>query len=126
MQTLSDLMEFDHVIRVSGTVITDDDCPYPPDCFTHYDATTQTWAEPELDSGEWSLLTGFTGQYGYKGAAMHQSEFIGDALETHIRENPGYYVALVAYPACDCPDDDVCSEFGHDEPENWVVAFREL
>lgn len=130
MQSLNDLMQFDHVIRVSedGT-ITDVSRPYPPDCYTHYDQSTTLWSEPILDQDDgWKLLTGFTGQYGYNGAAMHQSEYIGGGLEAHIRKNPGYYVSLAVYPVCDCSEDDACW-LGHDSIDDqysWVVAYREL
>lgn len=54
----------------------------------------------------WSLLTGFTGQYGYHGPAMHPSEYIGGGLARHILDTPGLYTVL----------------YGQD---SWYVAYRD-
>jgi len=99
---LNDRMEFDCVIEVlaDGTVVDRHD----------------VW-EPELHDGEveggWRLLNGFSGQDGYSGPIMHQSEFIGGWMERHILANPGIYVALVDYPLDDS------------EPDGWAVAEKE-
>ena len=73
--------------------------------------------EPVAEGYE--LLTGWTGQYGYSGAAMHASEYIGGALARHILETPGYWQAAAVYPLCDHNGDD-CA------PESWAVAFFPL
>src|SRR5262245_35140668 len=39
----------------------------------------------------WEALTGYTGQYGYRGPVMHASEFVGGRLERDIRATPGVY-----------------------------------
>lgn len=104
MQSLSDHMSFDHVIRVhpNGAITDGPAGVHAPDLYTD-----------GLIDDDWVLLDGFSGQQGYSGPLMHQSEFIGGGLERHIRENPGLYVALVAYPLDD------------DEPTEWAVAYRE-
>ena len=61
----------------------------------------------------WEILSGWTGQYGYHGICLHESEFVGGGLETHIRENPGLYVVLT-----------VDTENNEDSPTEWVVAYR--
>lgn len=101
-QTLSEMMDFDHVIEVhlDGT-ITEPAGVYGPALF-----------DDEIDSSEWTLLDGFSGQQGYSGPMMHASEYIGGGLERHIRATPGQYVALVNIPADD------------EEPTEWAVAFR--
>lgn len=103
-QTLSEIMDFDHVIEVhpDGT-ITEPKGVYGPELFDD---------EITSSDSEWTLLDGFSGQYRYSGPMMHQSEYIGGGLERHIRSNPGQYVALVNYTADDS------------EPESWAVAFR--
>lgn len=62
--------------------------------------TAQPYFEEDPDGDDhsladgWELLTGFTGQYGYSGPAMHSSEYIGGGLERHIRRTPGLYTVL--------------------------------
>lgn len=79
---LNERMEMDHVIEVlpDGTVIDRNDI-YSPEIYE------DTVEKP------WTLLKGFTGQYGYNGPAMHSSEYIGGGLEEYILSNPGIYVA---------------------------------
>lgn len=143
-RTLSDRMDFDHVVQVheDGTVT---DMPYP--------GRREFWAptlmDGEIDSDDWTLLHGFTGQYGYNGPIMHNSEYIGGALERHILETPGVYVALVGYWSSRCihceayvredehgswvddSDGDGCDspsgvhESTDDNAEGWAVAYRE-
>ena len=101
---LNTQMEFDHVIEVhaDGTVIDAPDGIYAPELH-----------DTQLESGTgWSLMNGYSGQYGYSGPGMHPSEFIGGGLERDIRATPGYYVALVDYPS------------DGSEPNGWAVAYR--
>ena len=116
MDTLSDLMDFDHVIEVHGDgTITDAWGVYAPE-LDQYRTSLGHWTE-DLEDG-WELLDGFSGQFGYSGPMMHASEYIGGAMERHIRANPGLYVAV--YPTvCDDLDDDT-------EPDSWAVAYREV
>lgn len=67
----------------------------------------------------WTTLRGFTGQYGSNGPVMHASEYIGGALENHIRENAGYYVAVVV----DGIGPDEASDDEEDTNIGWAVAF---
>ncbi len=71
----------------------------------------------------WSLLTGYTGQYGYHGPVMHNSEVIGGALARDILSTPGVYVVLPVDYACtdECPSD--CDG---DHADGWAVAHRDL
>lgn len=102
--TLNDVMQFDHVIRVrdDGTVENVADV-YAPELY-----------DGELLSEDWTLLTGYTGQYGYRGPIMHNSEFIGGRLADDILSTPGVYVALVNEPSD-----------GDEDPEGWAVARRD-
>lgn len=94
--TLNDLMDFDHMIRVVGTVIMDGfDSPY-----------MEFSEEDRLSAPEgWSLLTGYTRQDGYRGPSMHASEFIGGDLADHIMSTPGDYMAVM-------------------DEDSWAVAYR--
>jgi hypothetical protein len=112
-RTLSDIMEFDHVIQVHADgSITEPRGIWAPDLH-----------DGELDGDDWSQLDGFTGQDRYSGPIMHASEYIGGGLERYIRENPGYYVSLVDYPVCD-DDCEYCNGDGC-EPDGWAIAHRE-
>lgn len=113
---LNEVMGFDHVIVVDECGNVTDSDRYAPSCYVDLDSDGSAIGEPYVDSDKWVLLTGFTGQYGYNGATMHRSEFIDGGLERHILENPGEYVALVAYPLCDNKE--------HEDPDGWVIAYR--
>jgi hypothetical protein len=102
IMALNDMMEFDHVIEVHADgSVTDANDVYAPDLF-----------DDELMSDDWTLLNGYSGQSGYSGPIMHNSEFIGGQLERDILAEPGYYVALVN------------NSLDDDEPEGWAVAYR--
>jgi hypothetical protein len=96
---LSDVMDFDHVIRVhaDGTV-TDEPSIFAPGLY-----------DGEVGKG-WTLLNGYSGQHCYSGPIMHASEVIGGGMADDILSTPGVYVALVDYPSDDS------------EPEGWAVA----
>lgn len=120
-QTLNAMMEFDHVIRVNADGSIDDQTDaYAPEVRCGTDADGQILAEHEQDLVEsvrsqgWSLLTGFTGQSGYRGPIMHPSEYVGGALEEAIRTTPGLYAVVMV----NTDDDD-------DEPAGWAVVYRE-
>lgn len=100
---LNAIMEFDHVIEVDAD-------------HNVTDAPVDIWG-PEVHNddvdqgGGWTLLNGYSSQFGYPGPEMHPSEYIGGALAEAILATPGYYVATVI---CD-PDSD--------EATGWVVAY---
>ena len=100
---LSDLMGFDHVIRVGedGTVTELRDV-YAPD-----------YSDDVVESDDWATFSdGYSGQDRYSGPTMHDSEFIGGALARDILNNEGTYVAVVNY----FTDDD-----GETDIEGWAV-----
>ena len=100
--TLNELMSFEHVIQIhdDGSISAPRDIWAPEPWFDTAD-------EP-MDDSQWTWLRGWTGQYCYHGAHMHPSEYIGGALERHIRETPGYWAAVV-----------------FDDHDSWGLAFRE-
>jgi hypothetical protein len=117
--SLNDQMSFDHVVRVypDGFVI-EAEGMYAPEFEIEVDKNGQIVVHGEREMRKqlrkqgWDVLTGFTGQYGYNGCIMHDSEYIGGGLEKHIRETPGYYVAC----AVRCSDGEYAG---------WLVAYRE-
>lgn len=116
---LNELMAFDHVVQVhaDGTVTDAPATEYAPECYVEGDSDGQVHADPDMThSGGWQLLAGYTGQYGYNGAIMHDSEYIGGRLADDILATPGYYVALVVA--------DLNDETGG--TVGWAVARKDV
>lgn len=121
MESLNSIMQVDHVIRVrEDGAIGHPQGVYAPEFSVGVDHDGQILDAHERDMIEnvrsqgWELETGWSGQYHYSGPIMHASEYVGGALEAHIRETPGYWCVVVVET-----DDD------HDEPAGWALAFRE-
>lgn len=138
---LNDLMSIDHVVyvREDGTV-TDDRAVtngvYAPEIYCDYSgpfADAQISREHTADmvamvkAQGWSLLCGWSGAYLTQGddPIMHQSEFIGGPLADHVRETPGYWVALSVeiHPGEDDPEYNDGN--GESDAAGWVLAHRE-
>lgn len=105
---LNSVMEFDHVIRVheDGSV-TDEPNIFAPELLAFEGGELE-------DLGSWELLDGYSGQHGYSGPIMHNSEYIGGGMADDILSTPGVYVALVC-TWLDTPEDE-------DNIEGWAVA----
>lgn len=115
---LNSAMEFDHPIRVHADGRLTDDVPgiYAP----------EVAADDDDDIGGWTLLRGYTGQYGYNGPHMHASEYIGGRLARDILDTPGIYVAVIVSADCEAcggswDECDAC--YGDPEPAGWAIAF---
>jgi hypothetical protein len=123
--TLEDLMVFGHIVQSdgNGNVEDTDDAEYGPEVlYVELDDDGQMSEEPrpsEIGYGDWVLLSGFTGQYGYHGAVMHDSEYVGGNLERHIRDTAGLFVAVLV-------DGELSEDSGESVPVGWAVAFKEL
>lgn len=103
-ETLNDLMEFDHVIRVNDDgSVSEPRNVYAPSLY-----------EDGLDTPGWSLMNGYSGQDRYSGPLMHQSEYVGGGMARDILATSGDYVVVANYT-----DDE-------DGPTEWAVAFRPL
>lgn len=64
-----------------------------------------------LDNADgWRAMRGYTGQYGYSGPIMHNSERLGGRMAEDIVETPGVYVLVIVD---DYEDDDT--------PAGWAV-----
>lgn len=117
-QPLNYHMDFDRVVLVNaqGQVFQTDE--YAPELD----------GEEIISTEDWTLLSGFTGQYYYNGPVMHESEYIGGRLEQHILSTPGLYAAVLIYPSWEeqeaVTDED--EEFRNAEPYGWAVAYRPL
>lgn len=121
VDNLNDVMEFDHVIQVhdDGTVTVPDGI-YAPELHLFLDENGQVDADADADlqdqAAPFSLETGWTGQHGYSGPMMHQSEFIGGGMASYILETPGYWVTV--YPSYSSADENA-----YHEPDSWCVAY---
>jgi len=121
-RSLNEIMSLGHVIRVNddGTITEPVSGVYAPDLLMSVHEDSQILDDDERDyiaqakRQGWRLERGWTGQYGYAGVCMHPSEYIGGALEDHIRETPGLWVAITV----ETDDDD-------EDAAGWAVAYRE-
>lgn len=119
---LNEIMEFDHVIQVhaDGSVTEPRDV-HAPEVNISCDPEGQISDADDRDmiasvkAQGWDLMTGYTGQHGYRGPIMHVSEYVGGGLERDILAEPGYYV--VCEPSL--PD------HGDGEPVGWVIARKD-
>lgn len=112
-KSLNEIMEIDHPVRVDtdGTVTdTGLDNVHAP-----------TLMDKELDdTDKWEFFSdGYTGQYGYRGPIMHNSEYIGGRLEKDILSTPGVYVAIVADWS---PDESMGETWDDDRVEGWAIV----
>lgn len=87
--------------------------------------------DPEIFVLEpWEFFSrGYTGQHGYSGPEMHQSEFLGGSLARDILITPGEYALCPVIYDCDedfCGDlwEDGESSCGDIHAESWVVLRR--
>lgn len=103
---LQDAMDFDSPITIThkdGATLIGESDVYAP-----------TLMDEELDDSRWDLWShGYTGQHGYNGPIMHNSEYIGGRMELDLLAEQGTYVVLAAY----WTDDD-----GNIDIEGWAIA----
>lgn len=114
---LNGFMEFDRVIRVNEDLTVSDSDTWEPEVVDEDGYLSQ-----HPDHSGWSLMNGYSGQYGYAGPVMHASEFIGGRMAVDILSTPGEYVALVAHGCDDRCNEKECNGSG----DGWVVARRDL
>src|SRR5699024_5519557 len=50
---------------------------------------------PFLEGGGWEPVTGFSGQWQYRGPIMHASEQLQGGIAKAVLENPGVYCVVV-------------------------------
>ena len=117
-EQLSEAMDFHHVIQVhdDGTLSAPADV-YAPECYWNEYGDGQ---HIERGTG-WQLLDGYSGQHGYPGPIMHESESIGGRMARDILATPGLYVAVVCDDLSDMDPDDDDAET---TPAGWAVAFQ--
>lgn len=69
-------------------------------------------------SDGWRVITGITGQYGYRGAVMHPSETMTDAqVIAAVRDREGSRFCIV-----EVQDED--GSYPDGDPIGWAIAYR--
>lgn len=106
-------VDFDHPFTISRDDWTITDAPdaYAPSV-RHSDTD-----DVEIDGDGWTALDGLTGQYGYSGAVMHQSELVGPNVMRAMLDVLDDEPAAVFVMAVVDSDDD-------GEPAGWAVLYR--
>lgn len=124
------IAEFDQPFTVDAVgAVTDAPAgTYAPEVYHVDDA--QAPHDVDIMSGyPWEQFSGgYTGQYGYNGAVMHASEYLGGRLATDILATPGTYVVCAveclpvpAFPHAWSPSGARCTRCpvaGTGDPEN--------
>lgn len=110
-------MEFDHVFTIhpDGS-ITEPSGVWAPSVY-HDDER-----DIDIDDRDWRAITGLTGQYGYHGAVMHASEYIGTGVagvmwQMAIDAEEPVTFTLVIVNVIDDEDEDA-------EPAGWAILYR--
>ena len=128
--SLSSILDFDHVVTIEPmrrpgmfAVGLPKKAVYAPEAF-----------DPDNDStklDDWTLITaGLTGQHGYNGPWLHDSEVIPGGVARRILEHVtetggGLYVAVYATYSADA--DDPSEEFDDGSQtfiDGWAIAYR--
>lgn len=113
---LVNAVEFDHPFTIRDGAVLDVPGVWAPTASSS-ENEDGVWSEAELDSTDWTLVShGWTGQFGYSGPVMHNSEFIGEGIAERLAELAEDYHAF-AVLAVDCEALD-----GERELDGWVVA----
>lgn len=164
--SLSAVLDFDHVVMITPHTTTHSSdlsrnpgqtydtfhidtappgAPRAPESTLDPDGTSTALPYDSDPDQRWELITsGLTGQYGYNGPWLHDSETLSGgvarAVLEHARENGGgYYVSMYAQYTCtqethpryaDEPEPEDWSAVSHDECEThiegWAVAYFPL
>lgn len=118
--TLNGAVEFDAPFHVHDDrrTITDHTGLYAPDVYDDPDG------DVTVDGNDWEALTGHTGQYGYSGAVMHESETLSGGLAERILSEGGTYVVVVVEQNTNHLDPD--SDYdeiidARNNPAGWAV-----
>ncbi len=106
--TLTHMVEWDIPFRVNGDGTVD--------TFVDGDAPT-VYHDAEEDvivdgAGDWTPLTGYTGQDSYHGAVMHPSEQLSGGLADDVLATPGVYVLTTVLDMEAAEDDALDSIIG--------------
>ena len=121
---LAELMngqDFDHVwtVTLDRRVIDVEDI-YAPDVSNDPVSDVDIMGE-----GEWHALTGMTGQYGYSGAVMHNSESFGRGMAmaiAHMCDEAYEQDRKLAWTVVEVRNED--GTYPEGDPIGWAVVWR--
>jgi len=78
----------------------------------------------DVNSG-WDVLTGHTGQYGYRGAVMHPSELWGAWAIDHLTTiADSDLIEYVLFAVVEVRDED--GDYPEGDPIGWAVIYKEI
>lgn len=114
---LNRAVEFDRPFRVTRTGVEfDAEASAPTEVFYDDDGGITVDDRPHDSSRtDWEALTGYTGQYAYRGPVMHPSEFLGGGLARDVLESIGDTFVVTAVEVL--PDGDDPDPF----PAGWAI-----
>lgn len=119
------MAEFDHPFIVDGSMILGalrDAVGYHAPSVMHDDENDISIDGVRWQDSEWECIRNMSGQYSYRGACFHSSEFIGSGIAEEMmrvsEDQPQVFVVVVA--ECEPTEDDQ-----EPEPAGWVILYRE-
>lgn len=128
-ENLNSKVEFDSPFRVVGTL--DDgrtvienrlENVYAPEVHLYVDREGSGVGDEEIGSEDWTAVNGYSGQHGYRGPTMHDSEFLGGRMAEDVLEDVGGIYTLVTV---ECMPNWEASEEELDEVRNnsagWML-----
>ena len=83
--------------------------------------------EDDGDVTDWEIATGMTGQYGYNGPLMHESEYFGEGVLASLMEDRTEPLVVALAVVGDYSDEAFADEDSEDlgAPFSWVILYRE-
>ena len=109
-----DALEFDTVFRIIDGEMVPCDNVWAPSVYHDDDD------DVSIDGHDgWQCFTGLTGQYGYSGAVMHSSEYVGCCIAKYLAEYASEATDVVFALVVVNDLDDM------EYPAGWAITYRE-
>jgi hypothetical protein len=127
VDSLDDLVEFNCPIVSNGDGTISDSPVYFDGSYDLYQVGHDNWRVDASSISGWEAVSdGYTGQYGYNGPVMHNSEILSGALAQKMIDEPGTYVLAEAHYMHDDERAELDEEDGEKpyDAEGWVVLRK--
>lgn len=120
--SLNSMVEFDSPFEVheDGTVTTYLPSVYGPEVSEDLDDDGQSVGKPTISGAGWDFVDGYSGQSGYSGPVMHNSEYLGGGMARDVLAEPGIY--CVTTVEANDPNWDYSVE--NPEPTGWALLRK--